>query len=277
ILRKYQTLYNEALNKMRDINYLIAINTRHIAEAALESKNEELFELALKFFNTYLRATINAKDVRTAYNILHQYRLLADRALLEDGGRRAVEIAQYFKYYGIVSFNAKLPFILETVAYDLCALNEHALDTKSPAARALLRIFLEVDKESESEVQEVSLRGVRKAQVKLATYYLCQGADELAREVFRDMEAERKERLASIRDELLGVVSSEFWEISDRGENFDYLEPARKEKMVEFFGWFEGLKPASRSTEVAEDRIAGPMSGEPTTGTTSRVPTRGSV
>ncbi len=271
ILRKYQTLYNEALNKMRDINYLIAINTRHIAESALEAKNDELFELALKFFNTYLRATINAKDVRTAYNILHQYRLLADRALGHEDGARAVEIARYFKYYGIVSFNAKLPFILETVAYDLCALNEHALDTKSPAARALLRIFLEVDKESESEVQEVSLRGVRKAQVKLATYYLCQGADDLAREVVKDMEAERKERLASIRDELLSVTSSEFWEISDRGENFDYLDPPRKEKLLEFFGWFENLKPPPRGGVVAEDRVAGPMAAEPTTGTAVRV------
>src|SRR5690606_1620291 len=92
VLRKYQTLYNEALNKMRDINYLIAINTRHIAEEALASKNEELFELALKFFNTYLRATVNARDVRTAYNVLHQYRLLADHALAEGDGQKAIEI-----------------------------------------------------------------------------------------------------------------------------------------------------------------------------------------
>lgn len=268
ILRKYQTLYNEALNKMRDINYLIAINSRNLAEAALDTKNEQLFELTLKFFNTYLRATINAKDVRTAYNILHQYRLLADRALLEGDGERSVEIARYFKYYGIVSFNAKLPFILETVAYDLCALNEHALDLGSPAAHALLRIFLEVDKESETEVQEASLRGVRKAQVKLATYYLCKGENELAREVFMDMEAERKERLASIRNELLGVQSPEFWEISDRGENFDYLDPTRKEKLIEFFSWFEGLRPMPARTSIPEDRVAGPMAGEAVTGTT---------
>src|SRR5690606_17560613 len=148
--------------------------------------NEELFELALKFFNTYLRATVNARDVRTAYNVLHQYRLLADRALAEGDGQKAIEIARYFKYYGVVSFNSKLPFILETVAYDLCELNEQAIDQRSPAAHALLRIFLEVDKESETEVQEASLRGVRKAQVKLATHYLDKGHLQLAREVFRD-------------------------------------------------------------------------------------------
>src|SRR5690606_39943299 len=172
ILRKYQTLYNEALNKERDICYLVAINTRLIAERALESGNDELYALTVKFFNTYLRATINAKDVRTAYNVLNQYRLLAEKVLPYDEGARSIEIANYFKYYGIVSFNAGLAFVLETVAYDLCALNEYAFDRKSPALDALLSIFLQVDKEGETAVQEVSLRGVRKAQVKLATHFL---------------------------------------------------------------------------------------------------------
>jgi len=241
VLRKYQTLYNEALNKMRDINYLVAINTRHIAEAALEGGNQELYDLVVKFFNTYLRATVNARDVRTAYNVLHQYRLLAERVLHHQEGEPAVEVARYFKYYGLVSFNAKLPFILETVAYDLCELNEIAFEKKSPAARELLHIFLQVDKESESAVQEISLRGVRKAQVKLATFYLQKGADDWARDIFRDMEPERRDRLASIRDELLNVQSSEFWEISDRGVNFDYLPPERKRELVTFFSWFEDL------------------------------------
>jgi hypothetical protein len=201
----------------------------------------------VKFFNTYLRATINAKDVRTAYNVLNQYRLLAEHSLLVEGGAPAVEIARYFKYYGRISFDAKLPFILETVAYDLCALNEDAFDQKSPSARELLRIFLEVDKESESDIQEASLRGVRKAQVKLATYYLVHGNEDLAREVFRDMSNERPERLASIRDELLGVQTKEFWEISDRGVNFDYLTTDRKKAMLDFFDWFGDILPARAS------------------------------
>lgn len=247
VLRKYQTLYNEALNRMRDINYLIAINTRHIAEAALDAGNKELFDLVIKFFNTYLRATVNARDVRTAYNVLHQYRLIAERVLHHERGTKAIEIARYFKYYGLVGFNAKLPFILETVAYDLCELNELAFDEKSPAARQLLRIFLQVDKESEGEIQELSLRGVRKAQVKLATYYLVRGDEARARDIYQDMAGERRDRLASIRDELLGVKSSEFWEISDRGVNFDYLDADRKNRLLVFFDWFDDLDPIAVS------------------------------
>lgn len=265
VLRQYQTIYNEALNRMRDVNYVIAINTRQIGEAAAAAGNEELVDLVIKFFNTYLRATVNARDVRTAYNVLNQYRLFAESMLNRDGGARALEIARYFKYYGLASFSAKLPFILETAAYDLCTLNELAFAKKSEAHRELLRVFLQVDKESESDIQELSLRGVRKAQVKLATFYLLNGAEDLAREVFRDMEAERPERLASIRDELLGVRSREFWEISDRGVNFDYLSPERKAKMLTFFGWFGSLIPPrpSRLVSLSDPPPRDPSHGAP--------------
>ncbi|MBK8169987.1 MAG: DUF2254 domain-containing protein [Sandaracinaceae bacterium] len=247
VLRQYQTLYTEALNRQRDINYVVAINSRRIAELAIKEGHPELFDLVIKFFNTYLRATINARDVRTAYNVLNQYRLLAENLLDEQNGARATEIARYFKYYGRISFDQKQPFILETVAYDLCTLNELAFDRKSNASRELLRIFLQVDRESVSEVQEASLRGVRKAQVKLATYYLWKGDEALAREVYKDMANEKPERLASIRDELLAVHSGEFWEISDRGQNFDYLSPKRKACMMQFFEWFGAIIPPRAS------------------------------
>lgn len=256
VLRKFQTLYGEALNRMRDICYVIAIHSRSLAEAALDEDNDELFEMLLKFFNTFLRATINARDVRTAYNVLHQYRLLAEHAIETGKDARAVEVARYFKYYGLTAFGAKLAFILETVAYDLCAIGELAYEKNSPEHEALLEIFLEVDKESESAVQEVSLRGVRKAQIKLATYYLVNGEEELARRIYVDMALEQRPRMASIRDELLNVSSDEFWEISDRGVNFDYLTPDRKAAMKAFFAWFPDLPRESLLPEYTPQLVA---------------------
>ena len=41
----------------------------------------EVLALAVKFINTYLRATLNGADVRTAYNVLNQYRQLAETLL----------------------------------------------------------------------------------------------------------------------------------------------------------------------------------------------------
>jgi Predicted membrane protein (DUF2254) len=239
VLRQYQSIYTEALGTMRDITYVIAINTRQMAERALERRAMESMQLTMKFFNTYLRATLNQNDVRTAYTILNQYRMLAESVLVSGDGATALAVANHIKYYGHVSYQKRLAFVTETVAYDLGALCEVAHDTGADVEADLLDVFLEVDpKTSEGDVQETSLRGVRKAQLKLATYYLSVGADAMARRVWEDMRDDSAERLGSIRDELMEVQSEDFWEISDRGGNFDYLPPERKEKLRIFFSWF---------------------------------------
>ncbi len=258
VLRQYQMLYGETLNRMRDINYLIAINTRKIAESAMEMAQQQTTDLGMKFFNTFLRATINERDVRTAYNVLNQYRLLAEAALKANRPALAVEAAKHFKYYGQLGFSTGLPFVLETTAYDLCTLNEMAFDLKATCRDELLKIFLQVDKEAaEGHELEASLRGVRKAQIKLATYYLTHDERELARVIYEDMIDELPARLNSIREELEAITSKEFWEISDRGVNFDYLEPERRRKLDVFFGWFgeqAGAKDSARGSRELRRR-----------------------
>jgi hypothetical protein len=243
VLRQYQTIYGESLNRARDINYIVAINTRMLAVEAIKRNHGELLRLVIKFFNTYLRATIGQRDVRTAYNILNQYRLLAEDLIEFKDGEYAIEIARYFKLYGLLAYSTNLPFILETVAYDLCTLNEIAFERHAKIARTLLYVFLNVDKESEGEVQEASLKGVRKAQIKLASYFLLRGDEKRAVQVYDDMANEDLQRIASIRDELISVESPEFWEISDRGVNFDYLPPERRAQLATFFSWFKNLAP----------------------------------
>lgn len=240
ILRQFQMLYGESLNRMRDINYLLAINTRKIAERALQTDDDAIVGLCVKYFNTYMRATINAKDVRTAYNILNQYRLLGQTILENHKSQVAIDIAKRFKYYGQLGFSMGLPFILETAAYDLCDLNEMAYKLDTPVKQQLLDIFLDVDKEAEENHSlEASLRGVRKAQIKLATFYLVEGADELAQCIYNDMKDEIPSRLKSIRAELKNIKTKEFWEINDRGVNFDYLENDRRVALETFFSWFK--------------------------------------
>ncbi|MEI8254764.1 MAG: DUF2254 family protein, partial [Deltaproteobacteria bacterium] len=175
LLRQYEMIYRAALNENRELNYLIATNIRELAERAMDRGDKPVVDLAIKFFNTFLRATVNARDVRTAYNVLNQYRLLAESSLRRHQGRVAAAVAKYFKYYGQIAFHMDLGFILETAAYDLCALNELAFDLDARERGELLKVFLQVDKEGEGAKKEAALRGVRKAQVKLATYYLLRG------------------------------------------------------------------------------------------------------
>ena len=246
VLRQYQSIYNEALGEMPDVNHLIAINTRYVGEAALAAKDEEALLLAVKFFNTYLRATLNAAHVRTAYNVLNQYRQLAERALQLGHTELVGDISFFFKYYAQIAHSMDLGFITETAAYDLATLCERAYAPRAPSHDAILKVLLEVDKEAESQTQEHTLRGVRKAQAKLASFYLVAGKDgdgvRYARQIFDDMKDERPERLRSICDELLAIESKDFWEVIDRGTNFDYVDDARKAQLKVFFSWFPSLK-----------------------------------
>ncbi|MBN2801308.1 MAG: DUF2254 domain-containing protein [Deltaproteobacteria bacterium] len=239
ILRQYQAVFSDALNRNRDINHLIAILTRRVAAAALEKGDGETLDLALRYMNTYLRAAINAVDVRTTYNLFNEYRALGE-ALVDAGETaRVLRVAEHFKFYGQLGFSKSLPFILEIAAYDLGALLEHIHKVGLESHEAVLDVLLDVDREpDDSLAQESALRGVRKAQVKLAVYYLEHGELALARRIYEDMRAELPARLGSIHEELCSIVEREYWEVSDRGVNFDYLVPAHRTHLSTFFGWF---------------------------------------
>ena len=110
------------------------------------------------------------------------------------------EVAGHFKYYAQLAHNLGLGFVTETAAYDLCALCEAASELFAPCHDRLLRVFLEIDKEAETTAEEKALRGVRKAQAKLASFYLLRGHAPHARAIYQDMAQESPERLRSIRD-----------------------------------------------------------------------------
>jgi len=152
-----------------------------------------------------------------------------------------VEIAGHFKYYARLAHGIGLGFVTETAAYDLCALCEAASEAGAECHDRLLAVFLEIDKEPETQAEERALRGVRKAQAKLASYYLLRGDEARAHRIRDDMAGESPERLRSIRDEMLAIESKDFWEVVDRGTNFDYVSPERKEKLRQFYADFESI------------------------------------
>jgi hypothetical protein len=140
-------------------------------------------------------------------------------------------------YYGRTSYDMQLGFVTETVAYDVSALCEFAHAQKRHQVDGrMLEMFLELDQPIRLKKQETGLQGIRKAQLKLACYYLSVGAVERAQKIATDMESEDRTRLQSIREQLSKVESKEFWEVTDRGGNFEYMPPKQKEQMDRFFG-----------------------------------------
>jgi hypothetical protein len=155
-------------------------------------------------------------------------------------------------YYGRTSYDMQLGFVTETVAYDVSALCEFANIQAGQGQTGqgqtgqgpglddeILAMFLELDQPLRVKRQESGLQGVRKAQVKLACYYLAAGIEDRAARIAADMTGEDPGRLRSIRDQLARVESKKYWEIIDRGRNFDYMPPRQKEQMDRFFAMLD--------------------------------------
>lgn len=234
-LRQCLGIYNEALSGMRDMTYLVAINTRYIGAAAVGAGDTELMRLVYRFMNSYLRSALNAKDVRTAYNVLNQYRLYVECLLQQGHELLAVEGIGHMVYYGHVSFDMKLTFVTETVAYDISTLCELAHQLEAEVELVMLDRFLELDRPLRAQSQEAALIGVRKAQAKLGAYYLALGQNARAERIALDMRDEPTSRLSAIASQLGSVTSREFWEITDRGRNFEYMDERQRAQLVAFF------------------------------------------
>ena len=235
VLHQFRSIFSEALDHLPELAHVVAIETRYVGEEALRCGDREVIVLAIRYFNTFLRVALNQRDVRACYNIFHQYRLLAETMMRKGQSDLVLEIGRCLAYYGHIAHQGDLGFITETAAHDLGVLCERAYTNDVACHDSLLDIFLGLDKKAETQAEEQTLRGVRKAQIKLAAFYLLKGASRHVDRICADMRCEKPERMASIRAELVSVIEEQFWEVTDRGVNFDYLEPARKERLDEFF------------------------------------------
>jgi hypothetical protein len=75
------------------------------------------------------------------------------------------------------------------------------------------------------------------------------------------MENEPRDRLLAIRQQLEGVTSKDFWEIIDRGRNFEYMPPEQRDCMRTFFSWLSigertGASRANAAAASADAALA---------------------
>jgi hypothetical protein len=106
----------------------------------------------------------------------------------------------------------------------------------------MLRLFLKLDRPLRMKEQERALLGVRKAQAKLAAYFIGVGDEERALLIAEDMRAENAERVAIIRGELEAVDEKDFWEIVDRGHTFEYMPERQRAALPRFFDMLTAVK-----------------------------------
>ena len=238
-LNEYTGIYDEAMGSMQEINALIAIDTRYFGEVAATGRQGDLVRMVFRFMNSYLRTAIEQCNSRTASDVLHQYRMLLEELLHLDSPDAACEGVTFLRYYGRIAFEEDLPAVTETVAYDVAMLCQFAHRNQLKGENRILRQLLDLDAEGPmlGYRQHRSLRGVRRAQTKLALYYMSVGEEAKARLIASDMSEMPAELHDSVRNDLAEAPPPHFWEIVDRGRNLHYLTEAERAQLDVFQQW----------------------------------------
>jgi hypothetical protein len=236
IVRQYLALMTQTVPGSRDVANLIAINTQRIG-VAIADKSPALLDLIIRCMNSYLRSTIRAGDPRTAYYIMNEYRFMAEALLKTESFKVVQDIVEHFRHYATFSHALGESFLLEVAAYDIVRLIEKASDQKPLIVDDLLDQLLELDQEIKNESHEISLIGVRRAQLQLATFFLEKNDETRALRIIDDMKNEPLTRLQGIKKSLLAEERPQYWEFTDRGVNFSYLAPERRPHLDKLFEW----------------------------------------
>lgn len=198
-------------------------NTAH-EEACLH--DDEVFNLLVRVLNSFAREAIKTKGNASVCDVLYSYKALV-RRLLTDQPDKVPELVHYLRYYAEFARGQSLPFVYERLSYELVELTERAYERKVAAAPVLLDAVLAF-----AEVEHSV--GLVKSRAILAGYFdECGYAQELERvsvslrQVATAVVEQAKLEISSVHDRL-------FWELNDRGVNFDFVEPTRRARVIEF-------------------------------------------
>ena len=244
-----ELIFKQAINEMPDAVSAVANSTKMVGLYAIRLNDIPVLRSVIEFFNTFLRLSLNNRNPKALYNLFYQYRLLAE-AVLEVDEELAEKIAFYFKYYGQIAQSYNVPMILITAAFDLSHMLRKAYDKDVPNIRNLITIFLEVDDNPATQSNEFDLRSVRKAQLNFASFLLSRGDNELVKLIFEDIKDEPRERMEAIRAEMMAVKDRKFWEVTDRGVDFFYLDDDQKRYLDVFYSRYMEPHFARQSVEA---------------------------
>ncbi len=233
-----ELLFKSCIRNMPDAISEIALNTRIIGERAVGTKDRFLLDMVVKFYNTFIRISLNDLNQRAVFNIYHQYSLLAE-SIFDFDLPLSRRIAFYFKDYGEIGLIQKgLPFVMYNAAFDLGSMVARAYDKKLENIKEILLIFLELEDKVDKQKDAFAFMGIRKSQLILATYLLSKGDRLLLPIIVEDLKNETLDILVQLRDSLLAVKDKKYWEITDRGYNFEYIDESQKEFLMLFYNQY---------------------------------------
>jgi len=227
ILTQLLLAYNAALGKMPDGVSTLADAVKDAAHYEATHGEPQVLDLLVRVLNTFVREAVKKKDVFSIYNCFYNYKSLTRKLLAAQRGDKIPELARNLRYYADFSKAQGMPFIYELASYELGELCEFAATAGDAAATtALLDAVLSL------EGVGASVRLV-KSRLILAGYLHEKGRREELARVLDSLAPAPAALLAQARREFSMEQVQIFWEITDRGTNFDYVEEGRRARIIE--------------------------------------------
>jgi len=226
-LKSMELAYQRALTEASDTVSAISDANRVIAVHAHQRGDEEALHLSMRFFNNFLREAIKARHLRAVYDVFHQYRLLGRE--LGDRPDLLRELGRSFTYYGTMARTYGMVFAPQLAVFDLGYVTRRAFEARSDAAADLLAMVLAMPHETGGDVHTLAV----KAKLILGGFFLetrCEAEAEQVRANLGEVEADAIRRA---RADLL-AAEREFFEVTDRQLNLEYIPPERREPLSRF-------------------------------------------
>ena len=229
ILYEFEHAFRYALRlEDQDILARIASATHAIGAKASEVGDLRAAKMVIRFFNTFMRHALNAGQVRTCYTVLYQYRVLATR-FREPSPDLLRRVCEHIVYYGRLARETGAPFVTVTAAHDLSTLCLEAHAHDPVLARGILQqMFSIVDSDDAVEPSKPVSIGMLQVFAILGTRLLERGDTSSVAAVQAFLCTVPSGALQRMRERTLAVTEWKFWEVTDRGDDFNYLPPSSR-------------------------------------------------
>ena len=209
--------------------YAIAVATRNVGLAAIAVGDSEAAELCLRFFNTYLRVTINRSAPIFASGIMNEYRRFAIGAL-EWRRDLALEAAAHLLRYGRHFDEAGMPAIFGAAAEDVADLAIEARVRDPQVSFRLAQLLVRNLLDLIPNARPIGLNGLFKGVAKLTCWAMASDQKDIAHVLVEGIAAAPPDFVDAALSRMEGLQNGLFWEVNERVISFDWLEhPLRDE------------------------------------------------
>jgi Predicted membrane protein (DUF2254) len=208
----------------------LAVVTRKIGLAAIETGDPEVAELCLRFFNTYLRAAINRSAPTFASGIMNEYRRFAIGAL-EWRRDLAVEAAAHLLRYGRHFDEAGMPAIFGAAAEDVADLAIEARVRDPQVSFRLAQLMVRNLLDLVPNARPIGLNGLFKGVAKLTCWAMASDEKDIAHVLIEGIGAAPPDFVDAALSRMEGVQNGLFWEVNERVISFDWLEQPLREQI----------------------------------------------